>query len=221
MSKFALGFLLLFGSALTWGQNIPSVSQWIDMFEEVRQHPLFADLNLSYAKAPAENVAYSPVGVIPREGVDCVVVISEGANPKMELIMKLSAKPENVRAFLMTIAAHELGHCFRIRSRHLTVGLWESVAASTPGTAQRQLLEKKVSIEEAYADAYAFAYIHNARPEVYPDVFEAMHSLRIAPTFATPFYQVEPLYALLGSKGLDASLPLKNQVEAAMQQSNF
>lgn len=221
MSRVAIGFLGVFWPVFSWAYGIPTVAQWIDIFQEVRQHALFADLNISYAKAAAKDVAYSPVGVIPREGLDCVVVISEGANPKMEQIMKLTSTPENTRAFLLTIAAHELGHCFRIRSRHLSQALWESVAAAAEGSVERQALEKKLSIEEAYADAYAFAYIRNARPEVYADVFEAMHSLRVGPAFATPFYQVEPLYALLGSKGLDASLSLQNQVEAAMRQSNF
>ncbi|WP_296447870.1 hypothetical protein [Rhodoferax sp. UBA5149] len=221
MSKVAIVFLGLFWSVLSWAQGIPSVAQWTDIIQEVHRHPLFRELNISYAKAPAENVSYSPVGVMPREGLDCVVVISEGNNPRMELIMKLTSTPENARAFLLTMAAHELGHCFRIRSKHLSVALWERVAATTEGSAERQSMQKLISIEEAYADAYAFAYIQDAHPGLYTDMFEAMHSLRYEPAFATPFYQVEPLYELLGSRGLDVSLSFQNQVETAMQQSKF
>ena len=221
MSKVGVGILGIFWSALAWAQGIPTVTQWIDVFQEVRQHPLFQDLKFSYAKAPAENVAYSPVGVMPREGQDCVVVISEGANPKMNQILELTSTREDVRPLLLAMAAHELGHCFRIRSKHLSVELWERVAATAEGTAERRSMEKLVSIEEAYADAYAFAYIHDAHPQMYSKVFAVMHCLRYEPSFATSFYQVEPLYALLGSRGLDVSLPLQNQVEAAMQQAKF
>ena len=221
MSKFAVGLIWLVWSTLSGAQGIPTVVQWIDIFQQVRQHALFKGLNFIYARTSAQNVQYSPVGVIPREGLDCVIVISEGDNPKMERMMKLTSRPEVAHAFLLTIAAHEFGHCFRIRSRHLSADLWARVAATTEGSPERQLLEKKVSIEEAYADAYAFAYIHDTHPEIYAEVFGVMQRLRYEPAFATPFYQVEPLYEQLGSRGLDVSLPLENRVEAVMQQSNF
>lgn len=221
MSKLFMGFLGVFWVALSWAQSIPTVAQWVDIFQEVRQHALFENLKISYAKTSAEKVGYSPVGVMPREGLDCVIVISEGNNPKMELIMKLTSTLENARPLLLAIAAHELGHCFRIRSKQLSVDLWERVAATLEGSAERQQMEKLVSIEEAYADAYAFTYILHARPQTYTEVFSAMHYLRHEPSFATAFYQVEPLYALLGSKGLDVSLPLQNQVEAVMKQVKF
>jgi hypothetical protein len=221
MSRFAWGLLILFWSTLSYAQSIPTVVQWIDVFEKVRQHGLFADLNITYAKAPAANVGFSPVGVIPRDGVDCVIVIAEGDNPKMEQIMQLAATPAAARAFLLTLAAHEFGHCFRIRSKHLSRELWERVAATTAGSAERGVLEKLLSIEEAYADAYAFAYLQDAHPEVYAEMLVAMHSLRREPTFATPFYQVEPLYVQLGSRGLDVRLSWHQQVEEVMLESKF
>jgi hypothetical protein len=221
VSKLFMGFLGVFWSALSWAQSIPTVTQWVGIFQEVRQHALFENLKLSYAKTLAENAGYSPVGVMPREGQDCVIVISEGHNPKMERIMKLTSTQQNVRPFLLAMAAHELGHCFRIRSKHLSADLWERVDASVVGSAERQQLEKVVSIEEAYADAYAFTYILHAHPKTYSEVFSVMHSLRHEPGFATAFYQVEPLYVLLGSQGLDVSLPLQNQIEVLMNQVKF
>ena len=221
MSRVAVGFLMIFWPALSCAQNIPTVVQWIALFEEVRQHELFRDLKTTYAKTPAASVGFSPVGVMPREGVDCVVVISEGDNPKMVQMMKLPTTPATAHAFLLAIAAHEFGHCFRIRSKHLSVGLWERATATKAGSAERRIVEKLLSIEEAYADAYAFAYTQAAHPELYAEVFGAMHSLRHEPAFATPFYQVEPLYIQLGSRGLDVSLSLHKQVEAAMQESKF
>ena len=152
MRSIATVLLMLFWSAWASAQAIPTVAQWIGIFQEVHRHPLFADLKISYAKAPAENVGYSPVGVIPREGLDCVVVVSEGANPKMERMMRLTHSPYSTRVFLLAIAAHEFGHCFRIRSKNLSAQLWINVMAAAPGSPERQALERRVSIEEAYAD---------------------------------------------------------------------
>ena len=221
MSRFAWGLLLFFWSALSYAQTIPTVVQWIGVFEEVRQHAFFADLKVTYAKASAENVGFTPVGVMPREDVDCVVVISEGDNPTMVRMMTLPATPAMLHTFLLTIAAHEFGHCFRIRGKHLSRELWERAEATTAGSAERELVEKLISIEEAYADAYAFAYVQDAHPEVFAEMFAAMHSLRHEPAFATPFYQVEPLYMQLRSRGLDGRLSLHNQVEAVMSESKF
>jgi len=216
-----LASLALLWPAWTWAQGIPTVTQWIALFQEVHQHPLFRDLKVSYAKIPAESVGYSPVGVMPREGQDCVVAISEGDNSKLGRMMALTSSPQTARAFLLTIAAHEFGHCFRIRNKNLSLQLWERVFATAPGSTERQAMEKVISIEEAYADAYAFAYIRDAHPHMYAPMFKAMHSLRHEPSFATPFYQVEPLYLQLGSRGLDVSLSLQMQVEAVMRESSF
>lgn len=222
MPRISIAMLvLLFWSASAWAQAVPTVSQWLDLFEEVRQHHLFRGLEVAYAKTPAENVDYSPVGVMPREGLDCVVVISEGDNPKMMRMMALTTSPQTARAFLLTIVAHEFGHCYRIRSRNLTVQLWERVLATAAGSPERREMEKVISIEEGYADAYALAYILDAHPQLYAAMFKTMYSLRHEPTFATPFYQVEPLYAQLNHKGLDVSLPLHVQVEAVMKESKF
>ena len=221
MRRLAIGLIALLQSAILCAQDIPTVVQWIALFEEVRKHALFQDLHVTYAKMPAASAGYSPVGVIQREGVDCVIVISDGDNPKMAKMMKLPKTAPTSRAFLLAIAAHEFGHCFRIRGKHLTLELWERVARTTPDSPERETLEKLLSIEEAYADAYAFAYVQDVHPAMYSDVFQAMHSLRHEPVFATRFYRVEPLYVQLGSRGLDTSLPLHRRVEAVIQESKF
>ncbi len=199
----------------------PSVNQWVDMVQEVRRHPLFDGIHLSYGRAPVEDVRYTPVGVMERAGQDCVVIIGEGANPKMARILQLSDDPQVRRALLLTMAAHELGHCHRIRERHLSAALWEQVGASAEGTPERAALEKTISIEEAYADAYAFAYLQDAFPQHYKAVFGAMHALRYDPYFATAFYQLDPLYRELSAHGVDTSLPLAQRAQALMQRAKF
>lgn len=221
MWRVVIGSLALSWSALSWAQTVPNVTQWIGIFQEVRQHALFKDLLLSYAKAAAKNIEYAPVGVIPRAGLDCVVVIAEGDNPMMARIMQLSSTKEITRALLLTIAAHELGHCDRLRSKRMSAELWTRFAATEHDSSERHAMEREVSIEEAYADAYAFAYIQDTQPAQYVNVFAAMHSVRHDPAFSNPIYHVEPLYALLASHGLDVSLPLRRRVEAVMQQAKF
>ena len=221
MAKVSMVLAALLWSVLSWAQDVPTANQWIGLFKEVQQHALFKDLKVAYAMAPVANVGDSPVGVMPRDGVDCVVLISVGDTTKLSQMMALTSSPEAARAFLMTIAAHEFGHCFRIRSGNLSVALWQRGLATAVGSPERQAFEKVISIEEAYADAYAFAYVRDAQPKMFAAMFMAMHRLRREPAFATAFYQVEPLYAQLGSRGLDDSLPLPMQVEAVMKESKF
>ncbi len=221
MYKIAIGFAGVCWSVLSWAQNIPSVVQWRDIFQEVRQHTLFKELEVSYAKAPAAATGYTPIGVIQKEGAGCSVVIAEGENPKMRAILRFSSTAQETRALLLAAAAHELGHCLRVRHRKMSTQLWTLVAATDEGSLERQSLEKQVSLEEAYADAYAFVYIQDAHPELFGKAFKVMQALRAAPALATPFYQVQPLYEQLANRGLDASLALHKQVEAVIQQSKF
>jgi hypothetical protein len=182
---------------------------------------LFKDLKITYAKAPAANVDFTPVGVLERSGVDCLVVVSDGENPKMARLMGFSTNPATRDAFMQTVGAHELGHCIRMRGKHLSLAMWQRVAAAKEGSAERLALEKLLSIEEAYADAYAFVYLKDTHPQLFDDVFLTMQNIRHDPTFATPFYQVEPLYVQLKSQGINDKLPLHDQVLAVMLSAKF
>lgn len=221
MARILGGFVLLLYSACAFAQSVPGVDQWIRVIEVVRQHALFKDLNMAYAKAPAANIGYTPVGVLERAGVDCVVVVSDGENPKMAQMMAFPSTPLVTAAFMETVAAHELGHCIRMRGKQLSLQLWERVAAAAEGSAERLALEKQLSMEEAYADAYAFVYLKDTHPALYEEVLLVMESLRNEPNFANPFYQVDPLYAQLKTGGFDARLPLRDQVAAVMLAAKF
>ena len=213
--------LSLLCAALACAQGTPSVAQWISVFKEVHQHALFRDLNVSYAKAPAANMGFTPVGVMEREGLDCVVVVSDGENPKMTRMMAFLTHPATTHTFMQTVAAHEFGHCLRMRDRHLSNDMWARVAATAEGSAARLALEKLLSIEEAYADAYAFVYLKDTQPQRYDDIFLTMQNLRHEPSFANPFYQVDPLYVQLKSQGINGTLPLHDQVQAVMWNAKF
>ena len=99
--------------------------------------------------------------------------------------------------------------------------MWERVAAAEVGSVERLDLEKLLSLEEANADAYAFVYLKDMHPQLYDEVLLTMHKLRHEPTFANPFYQVDPLYELLKSEGINGSLPLHDQVQAVMLSAKF
>lgn len=221
MSRVASVLVALIWSACAFAQGTPSVLQWISVFEEVHRHPMFRDLNLTYGKAPAANIGFTPVGVMERAGVDCVVVVSDGENPKMARMMTFPTNAATTHAFMQTVAAHEFGHCVRMRGKHLSLEMWERVAAAEDGSVERLALEKLLSIEEAYADAYAFVYLKDTHPQLYEEVLLTMQNLRQEPSFANPFYQVDPLYAQLKSQGLDGKLPLHEQVQAVMLRAKF
>ncbi|MDD5028710.1 MAG: hypothetical protein PHH58_04285 [Rhodoferax sp.] len=213
--------LSLLWPALACAQGIPTVVQWISVFEEVHQHALFRDLKMSYAKAPAANIGFTPVGVMERTGLDCVVVVSDGENQKMTRMMAFLTDPATTYAFMQTVAAHEFGHCLRMRGKHLTLEMWQRVAAADEGSVERLALEKLLSIEEAYADAYAFVYLKDTHPQRYDEILLTMQNLRREPSFANSFYQVDPLYVQLKSQGINGTLPLHDQVQAVMLSAKF
>ena len=212
---------LLWALAGRAADEIPSVQQWARVFEEVRQHALFQGLEVRYAKSPAANVGYTPIGVVMGEGTGCKVVIAEGENPKMRAIMRYGASPAELQTLMLTAAAHELGHCLRLRLRQMPSDLWSLVASASPGTPEKHAMERQASFEEAYADAYAMVYMRNAHPALYAQALQQMKALRGAAAFATAYYQVHPLYTALERQGLDTRLPLQQQAEAAMASADF
>lgn len=221
MSKLALGCLGLFWSMVCCAQSIPSVLEWRGIFEEVRGHALFRELDVRYAKAPAENVGYTPVGVLPNRHSTCAVVIAEGDNPKMQAIMDFGSNPDQVHTLLVLAAAHELGHCLRVRHKQMSPQFWALVAATDEGSPQRRFMERQASLEEAYADAYALVYVHDISPQRFGEALRLMTALRTDPYFETPMYQVRPLYDVLARHGLDNNLPLQHRVESIVQQARF
>ena len=221
LSRTVVGLVVFWWSAVAWAQTLPTVLQWIEAFQEVRQHPLFNGLDIRYSKAEAKNVGFTPVGVVLRAGSGCAVVIAEGENPKMRSIMRFGSTAQDRKTLMLVAAAHELGHCLRVWQQHMSPQLWALVAASDEGSPARHSLEKTASFEEAYADAYAFAYMQDAHPEQFASALRMMRALRSAPEFMTALYQVEPLYKLLGAQGLDARRTPQTRVDAAMRDANF
>lgn len=216
MRKWLLGCASLLGAVGACAHELPSVSQWVHIFEEVRQHSLFQALEVRYAKSPAANVGFTPIGVVMGEGAGCKVLIAEGENPRMRTIMRFGPSPQALQTLMLTAAAHELGHCLRLRQRQMPSDLWSLVASAHAGTPERRAFERQASFEEAYADAYALAYMHGAHPARYGEALQQMKALRGSATFATAFYQVGPLYEVLEQQGFGSHQPLPQQVDSLM-----
>lgn len=221
MTKLAVVFLGMLWSLVCHAQKIPDVRAWVDVFEEVRQHALFHELDVRYAKAPARNIGNTPLGIIPYRDIRCTVVIAEGDNPKMQAIMAFGSTPSQVHALMLTAAAHELGHCLRVRQKQMSSQFWALVAATDEGSAQRHFMEQQASLEEAYADAYALVYMRDAHALVFADVLRMMQALRADPDFVTPYYRVEPLYAYLAQHAIEARGPLRQRVEHLVAAARF
>lgn len=65
MSRVFMVILALLWSVPLHAQNTPTISQWIAIFQEVQQHPVFRELKVIFAKTPAENVDYCPASRPP------------------------------------------------------------------------------------------------------------------------------------------------------------
>ncbi len=68
MARISILLAVLVWSAQAWAQNVPTANQWLALFKEVHQHPLFRDLEVAYTTVPVVNLGGSPVGVMPRDG---------------------------------------------------------------------------------------------------------------------------------------------------------
>lgn len=136
--------------------------------------------------------------------------------------MAFPTNPATTYAFMQTVAAHEFGHCLRMRGKHLSLDMWQRVEAADEGSVERLALEKLLSIEEAYADAYAFVYLKDTHPQLYDDALLTMQSLRHEPTFANPFFiKLNPCTRNSKAKGINGKPPLHDQVQAVMVSAKF
>jgi hypothetical protein len=158
-------------------------------------------------------------GGVERKSRAGLEVVSDGEKPKMARMMSFPTNPTTTYAFTQTVAAHEFGHCVRMRGKHISLEMWERVAAAEDGSVERRALEKLLSIKEAYA--YVFVYLKDTHPQLYYEVLVTMQNLRHDPTFANPFFQVDSLYVQLKCQGFNDKLPMHEQVPTVILSSNF
>ncbi|MDB5937230.1 MAG: hypothetical protein JWQ01_4574 [Massilia sp.] len=115
------------------------------------------------------------------DGKRCKLVVSLRGNPEAERI--LDKVPEQRRGLLIeTMAAHEVGHCWRYVS-----GVWNALPAGLVDTAYEgetdaALAEAKAMRvsrrEEGFADLVALAWIARKHPDRYAEVYGWLETLR-------------------------------------------
>jgi len=104
-------------------------------------------------------------------GGRCKLVLSLRGNPDAEQV--LAGVPQGQQDVLIeTMAAHELGHCWRYAQHTwhaLPTGFVATGATGGDSAARR---------EEAYADLVALAWVQKRHPGQYGDVYRWMRTLR-------------------------------------------
>ena len=102
----------------------------------------------------------------------CKLVLSLRGNPDAEQV--LAGVPEAQQALLIeTMAAHELGHCWRY-ARHA----WHALPAGFVATSGHSAGAVAARREEAYADMVALAWTQWRHPGQYRQVYRWMRGLR-------------------------------------------
>lgn len=101
-------------------------------------------------------------------GGRCKLVLSVRGNPDAERVLA-GVQSRQQDLLIETMAAHELGHCWRY-ARHAWHALPAGFIASMPDMATRR--------EEAYADLAALAWVQARHPEQYRQVYRWMTGLR-------------------------------------------
>jgi hypothetical protein len=120
------------------------------------------------------------------DGGRCKLVLSLRGNPDAETV--LEGVPEQARGELIeTMAAHEVGHCWR----HAQGG-WNALPAGFVDTSDETAAEdasvaaskamRDMRREEGYADLAALAWIRRNRPDDYQRIYAWLSTLRhVAP----------------------------------------
>lgn len=159
------------------------------------------DMETRWLKAASPVLVYSqglklPIDIIvqPKAGPNdvplamgfadgrCKLVLSMRGNPDAEKILEKAPAAE--RALLIeTMAAHEIGHCWRY-----VQGAWHALPAGFVETGEEQadnpgvLAEAKemreMRREEGFSDLVALAWIKQRHPEKYTRVYAWLESLR-------------------------------------------
>ena len=112
----------------------------------------------------------------------CKLVLSMRGNPDAEAVLKDVPEARH-RLLIETMAAHELGHCYRYAQ-----GVWHTLPAGFTEVGEERakdktLLEESKALrenrrEEGYADLVALAWTQHKNPGQYASVYAWLESVR-------------------------------------------
>jgi hypothetical protein len=126
----------------------------------------------------------------------CKLVLSMRGNPDAEKTVE-GIPLDQQAIFIETMAAHEIGHCWRY-----VQGSWHALPAGFVETGEERaddpaLLAQSKAMrenrrEEGFADLVALAWVQRFHPEQYGRVYAWMHALRSHPPAARAAHDTRP-----------------------------
>ncbi|MDQ1922656.1 hypothetical protein [Massilia pseudoviolaceinigra] len=185
MLKHLLTALLaLIPAAATAGANLTELeTRWLKAAAPVLAYSQRMNLPIDITVQPKAGPGDVPLAMGFVDG-RCKLVLSLRGNPDAEKI--LHSVPEAERALLIeTMAAHEIGHCWRY-----VQGVWHALPAGFVETGDEhahdgQMLAESKAMremrrEEGFADLVALAWVQRQHPAQYGRVYAWLSTLRDA-----------------------------------------
>lgn len=189
----------------------PTGQEWINALRVVHQSSTFNGLTARVDVASSDVMAGSPMRVLAatKAGEDCLILVADMPGYYWDYLVAKMGTADFKEALMLAAAAHEFGHCLEMKKNPQIFQLNALVANESVSAELKDAAFKRISRNEAIADAYGLAYLKIEKPALYEKGLNAMMKLRTHPQLATPKYQVMGLY-----KGLEATEATASSVEA-------
>lgn len=177
--------LLPFGAARAQGLT-DAEQQWLAHSEPVLKYAMQQGLPLDIVVQPERREGDPPLGMAYVEG-RCKLVLSLRGNPDAEGGLA-GAAPALRPVLIETMAAHEIGHCWR--HAH---GYWArpagpapvaAVAADDNAAAADRARDAAERMEEGFGDLVGLSWVQERHPARYAEVFAWLQALRDPPPYA-------------------------------------
>lgn len=177
--RFIGGVALLCACALVRATPLTAdETRWLQAAAPVRAYALEQGLPLDVVVQPQDAAGQAPLAMAYIDG-RCKLVFSMRGNPAVQ--EALAGADDGFAALAIeTMAAHELGHCWRyVRGDWHVWPAGFSMPASTPGSSAAQWAEMGATRrEEGYADLVALAYVQRRHAEAYGQVQRWLAAVR-------------------------------------------
>jgi hypothetical protein len=166
----------------------PTELTWLEGALPVLNHARELQLPLDIIVQPQPTPGETPMGMAYVDG-RCKLVLSMRGNPEAQATLD-RIPPELRGPVVEAIAAHELGHCWRHRSRNwgtLPPGMQATPLGDRVTPEQAELLTEmwRTRREEAYADLVGLAWTKRHHPRRYAEVHAWYVRLRAEQAVAT------------------------------------
>ncbi|MES2070357.1 MAG: hypothetical protein V4488_08420 [Pseudomonadota bacterium] len=192
MFKPYLCALACISGAPAWASDLTELEQkWLTAAWPVIVYAKAVHLPLDVIVQPDTKANDVPLA-LGYEAGRCKLVLSLRNNPQAEASLASAAPPQH-RLLIETMAAHEIGHCWRYAQ-----GTWHTLpsgfseagdkaaAAAKPGAGKLPSLAslRQARREEAFADLFGLAWVLRFHPEQYQQVHSWLQAQRSEPSLS-------------------------------------